>query len=98
PYQYRDGYVLGTYPSSVNAQYYRALVLVSKIASVLGKTSDATTYSNKTKAVYDSFQAAYYNPARGTYADSIGSAHYALHAGAYALASEIVPSDKMASV
>lgn len=98
PYQYRDGYDLRTYPSSVNAQHYRALVLVSKIASVLGNTSDATTYANKAKAVYDSFQAAYYNAARGTYADSIGSTHHALHAGAYALAAEIVPSDKMASV
>jgi alpha-L-rhamnosidase len=98
PYQYRDGYDLGTYPSSVNAQYYQALVLVSKIASVLGNTSDATTYSNKAKAVYDSFQTAYYNSATGTYTDSIGSTHYALHASAYPLACDIVPSDKMASV
>ena len=98
PYQYRDGYDLGTYPSSVNAQYYRALVLVSKIASVLGNTSDATAYSNKAKAVYDSFQTAYFNSASGTYADSIGSNHYALHASAYPLACDLVPSDKRASV
>jgi alpha-L-rhamnosidase len=98
PYQYRDGYDLGTYPSSVNAQYYHALVLISQIASALGNTSDATIYSNKAKSVYDSFQAAYYNNANGTYADSIGSAHYALHASAYPLASDIVPPDKMASV
>ena len=47
PYQYRDGYDLQTYPSSVNAQYYRALVLVSKIAAVLGKTSDAAAYTSR---------------------------------------------------
>jgi alpha-L-rhamnosidase len=98
PYQYRDGYDLGAYPSSVNAQYYQALVLVAKMASVLGNTSDAASYSNKAKTVYDSFQAAYYNSGQGTYVDSVGSTHYALHASAYPLACDVVPSDKIASV
>ena len=98
PYQYRDGYDVGTYPSSVNAQRYQALVLMAKIASVLGKTSDAADYSDKAKTVYDSFQTAYFNSAQGTYVDSLASTHYSLHASAYPLASGLVPADKIASV
>ena len=98
PYQYRDGYDVGTYPSSVNAQRYRALVLMAKIASVLKKPSDAAEYSAKAATVYDSFQTAYFDVSRGTYADSLGSKHFALHASAYPLASGIVPSDKIATV
>jgi len=98
PYQYRDGYDVGSYPSSVNAQRYRALVLMGKIASALGKTSDATKYSNQAKTVYDSFQTAYFDASQGTYFDSLVSTHFALHASAYPLASGIVPAEKVASV
>ena len=98
PYQYRDGYELGTYPSSVNAQYYQSLVLIAKIASVLGNTGDAASYTEKANAVFNSFQVAYYNSGKGTYSDSVGSAHYALHASAYPLAYGLVPADKVASV
>ena len=98
PYQYRDGYDIGTYPSSVNAQRYQALVLMAKIASVLGKTSDAADYSASAKVVYDSFQTAYFNSSKKTYADSLASTHYSLHASAYPLASGLVPADKIASV
>lgn len=98
PYQYRDGYDVGAYPSSVNAQRYKALLLMAKIAAILGKTSDAAEYSNEAKTVYDAFQATYFDATRGAYADSVGSNHYALHASAYPLASDLVPADKVASV
>ena len=98
PLSYRDSYDLRTYPSSVNAQRYRALVLLGKIAGVLGKTSDAADYAARAKAVYDAFQATYFDSSQGTYVDSIGSSHTALHASAYPLACDLVPADKIASV
>ncbi len=98
PYQYRDGYDIGTYPSSVNAQRYQALVLMAKVAAVLGKTSDAADYDAKARAVYAAFQTTYFDSSQGTYLDAIGSSHYALHASAYPLACDLVPADKIASV
>ena len=98
PYAYRDGYDVRTYPSAVNAQYYRALVLMGQIASTLGHTTDAGAYAAKAKTAYASFQSAYYDANQGTYADSVGSSHYALHASAYPLAFDLVPADKVPSV
>ena len=45
PYAYRDEYDIGTYPSSVNAQRYQALVLMAKIAAVLGEAGDSAASS-----------------------------------------------------
>jgi hypothetical protein len=98
PYAYRDDYDVGSYPSSVNAQRYQALVLMAKIASALGNTSDAADYDAKASSVYSAFQTAYFDAGQGRYVDSIGSSHAALHASAYALASGIVPAESIASV
>ena len=94
----RDSYVFGNYCGATNALYYKALVTMAKIASALGNSSDATTYTNKASAVYNSFQTAYFNNSRGYYKDSDGTEHYALHASAYPLAADLVPADKMTSV
>ena len=96
PDQYRDGYQFGTYASSLNAQYYKALVIMGKIASALGKTADSIAYASKAAKVFTSFNSVYWNGS--TYKDNPNSTHTAIHAAAYALDAEIVPTDRIASV
>ena len=94
----RDSYDFKDYATAPNALYYHALVLMAKIATVLGQTSDATSYMNKASQVYSSFQSVFYSGSNGHYKDGDGSNHYSLHASAYPLAVDLVPSDNLSSV
>ena len=89
----RDGYELVEINTVVNAFYYRNLVLMSEIASILGKTEDASFYRNEALRVKDSFNRILLEKERGYYVDGEKSLHSSLHANMMALAFGLVPED-----
>ncbi|WP_254533318.1 alpha-L-rhamnosidase [Natrinema gelatinilyticum] len=76
---YFDGYIpemgLGDWvspgenevPIVATAYYYRELDIISKVASVLGHSSEASTYEEKKRAVMDAFNERFYDPQTGSY-------------------------------
>jgi hypothetical protein len=47
--------------------YYQVALTMSRIATVLGKTSDATTYATLAQQIGNAFNAKYFNAAKNTY-------------------------------
>ncbi|KAA9041193.1 Bacterial alpha-L-rhamnosidase [Ginsengibacter hankyongi] len=89
----QDGFVFNNYNAVVNAYYYRALVLMQKIALVLEKKADAQFYEEKAKGVYQSFQNVFKNPETGLIKDGDSTDHSSLHANMFALAFGLVPKN-----
>ena len=82
----------------VNAFYYHALQRMALLARALKKDSDAREFDAKAKQVYDSFNANFFDAARGIYIDGEGSRHASLHANIFPLAFGLVPADRGAKV
>jgi len=81
-----------------NAFYFRALQSMARLASALGKQSDAAMFSQKADNVRAAFNAVFFDPARGIYTDGEGSVHASLHANMFPLAFGLVPPDREKSV
>ncbi len=86
-----DRYVFSDINTVVNAYYYRNLVLMSKIAGVLGKPEDETYFNNKASQVKASFNDKLLNKETGLYTDGEGVGHSALHANMFPVAFGIAP-------
>jgi hypothetical protein len=82
----------------VNAFYYRALRDMTTLAKALKKDDDARELSKKADQVYETFNARFYDSARGIYTDGEGSNHASLHANMFALALGLVPTDRQPKV
>ncbi|MEN6578592.1 MAG: alpha-L-rhamnosidase C-terminal domain-containing protein [Phycisphaerales bacterium] len=82
----------------VNAFYYRALVLMSRMAQAIGKTDDADRFATAAAKVRQSFNDKLLDKAKGIYVDGEGSTHSALHANMFPLAFGLVPPENMDSV
>ncbi len=93
-----DGFVYNTYNSVINAYYYQNLVLMKKIANVLGKREDAKKYETTARGVYDSFIKTFQNPGTGLIKDGDSTNHSSLHANMFALAFGLVPAKDQRSV
>lgn len=90
PTHMADGFDFRDYNSVVNAFHCRSLVLMAKIAGVLGRDDDRTFYSARAEKVRAAFQSAFFDPAAGLYRDGIGSDHHSFHANLFALAFDLV--------
>jgi alpha-L-rhamnosidase len=89
----RDGYELREVNLVPNAFYYRSVVLMSKIAEVLGKTSDhkqLREIAGKLKSIINS---TFFDHEKGLYIDAIGSTHSSLHASLFPLAFGLVDEE-----
>lgn len=93
-----DGFVYNTYNSVINAYYYQNLVLMQKIARVLGKREDAKKYETTAKEVYHSFLKAFQNPETGLIKDGDSTNHSSLHANMFALAFGLIPKKDISHV
>lgn len=93
-----DGFVYNNYNSVINAYYYRNLVLMKKIANVLGKKEDAKKYETTAKEIYDSFLKTFQNPETGLIKDGDSTNHSSLHANMFALAFGLVPEKDLSNV
>ncbi|KAK6362737.1 hypothetical protein TWF730_000193 [Orbilia blumenaviensis] len=75
----------------VNAFHYHALGEMAIIAHATGRTADAVLFKSRAKAVYNAFNAVFFDRTRGIYIDGEGSTHASLHANMYSLAFDLVP-------
>lgn len=93
-----DGFVFNTYNAVINAYYYRNLVLLEKIARVLGKKEDEHFYSMKAAEVSTSFLQTFQNPETRLIKDGDSTSHTSLHANMFALAFGLVPAKDVKQV
>jgi hypothetical protein len=94
----RDGYDMVEINTVVNAFYYQNLVLMSKIAGLLGKTDDSLFYHNQSLKVRDTINLKLFDKSRGIYIDGESSLHSSLHANMLPLAFGIVPDEHKKTV
>lgn len=95
----RDGFVFCDYNAVVNAFYYRNLVLMARIAGVVGKPGDAEAYRVHAARVKERYNAAFFRPQYGNvYVDGNTTRHASLHANLFALAFGLVPEDAVDDV
>jgi hypothetical protein len=100
----RDGFIIssGSYlnwTNSVNnAFYYRALQTMASIAAVLGRGSDAATYTADAAQVYSAYNKAFWNNSSQSYVDGVGTSHSAAHANFFPLDFGLVPATNQAAV
>ncbi|MCD6395761.1 MAG: family 78 glycoside hydrolase catalytic domain [Planctomycetes bacterium] len=97
-YGERDHYVMGKVNTVVNAFHYRALVLMGRMAEVLGKTDDVKFFRERARLVRKSINEKLFDEERGVYVDAEGESHSALHANMFPLAFGLVDKEHVASV
>jgi len=94
----RDGHDMRPINAVVNACHHRTLVLMARIAAVLGRDEDARAFAARAARVHDSFNAVFFDAARGVYVDGEGSTHASQHSNLFALAFGLVPDERVAAV
>lgn len=95
----RDGFVFCDYNAVVNAFYYRNLVLMARIADVIGKPDDAKNYRAHAARVKERYNATFFRPQYGNvYVDGNTTRHASLHANLFALAFGLVPPEAVGDV
>jgi alpha-L-rhamnosidase len=94
----RDGYDMVKFNTVVNAFYFRNLILMSKLAEDLKKTTDAGQFRADAEKVKKSFNRVFLDKATGIYVDGESSVHSSLHANMLALAFGLVPEENKRKV
>ncbi|MFT4122598.1 MAG: family 78 glycoside hydrolase catalytic domain [Microbacteriaceae bacterium] len=99
----RDSFDFRAYNTVLNALSYQTFVDMAEVATVLGKTSDATTYASYAANLKASFNAYFYDSSTGSYVDGMTSTsdistHHAVHSSAFALAFGLVEDDNKSAV
>ncbi|HEV2319268.1 MAG TPA: alpha-L-rhamnosidase C-terminal domain-containing protein [Verrucomicrobiae bacterium] len=100
----RDGFVMKSpgylnWTNAVNnAFYYHSLQSMAKIATVVGRASDAGTYAAMAAQVYTNYNAALWDNDLQCYVDGVGTTHASAHANFFPLAFGLVPADRQAAV
>jgi hypothetical protein len=89
----RDDYDFRPVNTVVNAFHCHTLQLMARIATALGRATEATEFTNAATLARDSFHRVFFNPVTGRYRDGEDSAHEAFHASVFALAFGLVPSE-----
>ena len=93
-----DSFVFTNINSVVNAYHYHALVLMKKMALVLGENAEARFLEKRAILVKESFQKKLIDPETGLVKDGEGTRHSSLHANMFALAFDLVPSQNLSKV
>ena len=92
-YGERDGYEMVQINTVVNAFHYRALILMSRIATALDRAADAEQFRQRAERVCQSINDKCFDRDRGVYVDGEGSSHASLHANMFPLAFGLVPEE-----
>jgi hypothetical protein len=93
-----DRFVFSDYNAVVNAFHYRTLVLMERIASVLGKEKEVSFFKNRAEKVKKSFNQAFLDKERGVYTDGIEPDHASLHANMFPVAFGLAPKEYYDSI
>jgi hypothetical protein len=94
----RDGHQVTRVDAVANAYYYRALVLMQKIAATLEKTDEAAAWGRDAERVRVRFHEVFFDHAQRRYRDGEGVDHGSLHANLFPLAFDLVPEPNRAEV
>ncbi|MBC2595997.1 alpha-L-rhamnosidase [Ruficoccus amylovorans] len=94
----RDDYDFVEVNTVVNALHYRTLLIMARIAGVLGLDEDQAMYAAKAGRVHAAFNAHLFDEIAGAYMDGEGSAHSSLHANIFPLACGLVPAERSGRV
>jgi alpha-L-rhamnosidase len=94
----RDGFDFRDVNTVINAFHHRTLVLMSRIAAVLGMMDDARAFSARAETVLTRFNECLFDKIRGVYVDGEGSEHVSQHGNLFPLAFGLVPPERKASV
>lgn len=86
-----DNFKFKDYNSVVNAFHYHTLILMEKMAHLIGEKKDADEYAKKHRQFYKIFQQHFFDTENKNYIDGIGSKHSSLHANLFPLAFGLVP-------
>ena len=90
----RDGHEMLPVNTVVNAFHYRALVLMSRIASALGRADDRQRFADQAARVKATINRLLFDHERGVYVDGEGSHHASLHSNMFILAFDLVPEER----
>ena len=93
-----DGFVFREINTVVNAFHYRALVLMAKIAGLLGKENDYRTYTGLAEKLKKAFNDQLLDKKRKVYVDGIGTGHTSLHANMFPLVFGLVPENYVEAI
>ncbi len=88
-----DRYVFSDINTVVNAFHYRNLVLMGKIAGLLGKPDDERFFRKRSALVKESFNEKFMDKQRGLYTDGEGVYHTSLHANMFPVAFGLAPKE-----
>jgi len=80
-----DNYDFRNYNTVVNAYHYNSILVMSKIAKILGYQKDEIFFTKRAYDIKVKFNKAFFNNSKKIYFDGIGSQHYSLHANMYPL-------------
>ncbi|HWZ04979.1 MAG TPA: alpha-L-rhamnosidase C-terminal domain-containing protein [Mucilaginibacter sp.] len=98
PYGETDNYERKDYNTVVNAFYYRALVLMGRIALATNHKEDVAFFEAKAEKVKKKFNEDFFDSVNKIYFDGIGSRHFSLQANMFPLAFGLVPDEYKESV
>lgn len=94
----RDGFDFRGVNTVINAFHYRTLVLMTKIATALGKDADSASFTDRARTVFTRFNEVLFDATRGMYVDGEGSEHVSQHGNLFPLAFGLVPTERLQSV
>lgn len=94
----RDGYIFTDINTVVNSFHYQSLVLMAKVAEVLGKSDDIKFFKSKSEKVQNSIQKKLFNYKKGIFIDGEDTEHSSLHANMFPLAFNLVPKENIQTV
>ncbi|MDP9148836.1 MAG: alpha-L-rhamnosidase, partial [Myxococcota bacterium] len=94
----RDGFVMTSVNTVVNAFWCHNLQQMADMADALGRSADGTRYRSMAATALASFNAKLSDASTGLYVDGLGVVHSSLHANMIPLAFGLVPADRKARV
>ncbi len=93
-----DGFEFLPINTVVNAYHIRSVILMARIAKVLGKDDDAQKHADHSQRALKAFNEKLFDKGKGIYVDGEGSRHSSLHANMFPLAFGLVPEGRVRTV
>jgi alpha-L-rhamnosidase len=93
-----DEFVFTDYNAVVNAFHNHALVLMGRIAGVVGDRADQAFFEAQSERHKEAFYQSFFDEECGLFTDGIGTDHASLHANMFPLAFGLVRPDHVPSV
>lgn len=94
----RDGYEMVAVNTVVNAFFFRAAVLMARIAAALGKAEDQAFFGKIADRAKNEINSRLFDRKSGIYVDGEGSTHSSIHANMMPLAFGLVPDERLPGV